>query len=81
MIPLSSEGDFAPIKSEIIALRALYYFYLIRAYRDVPFVEHSVDTDRDARTSKIPATPAADLMGILIKQVEEKPWSREHKLW
>ena len=69
--PSFTEGDFAPIKSEIIALRALYYFYLIRAYRDVPFVEHSVDTDRDARTSKIPATPAADLMGILIKQVEE----------
>ena len=69
--PSMTEGDFAPIKSEMIALRALYYFYLVRAYRDVPFVEHSVDTDHDARTSKIPATPAADLMGILIKQVEE----------
>lgn len=69
--PSFNEGDFAPIKSEMIALRALYYFYLVRAYRDVPFVEHSVDTDHDARTSKIPATPAADLMGILIKQVEE----------
>ena len=41
--PSFNEGDFAPIKSEMIALRALYYFYLVRAYRDVPFVEHSVD--------------------------------------
>jgi len=35
--PSFSDGDWRPIKSEMQALRALYYFYLVRAFRDVPF--------------------------------------------
>src|SRR5574344_1537370 len=31
-------GDWKPIRAEMIALRALDYFYLVRTWRDVPLV-------------------------------------------
>lgn len=69
--PSFQQGDWAPIKGEMVALRALYYFYLVRAYRDVPYVKHSVSTDAEARESKIAATPGFEIMEDLIKDVEE----------
>jgi len=77
--PAFTESDFAPVKSEMLALRALYYFYLVRAYRNVPLVLHSVDTDAAARKARIAATPGAELLGTLIQQLEENlPFTQEN---
>lgn len=46
--PSFREGDFLPYKAEMSALRGLYYFYLVRAFRNVPYVTKSVSTDKDA---------------------------------
>ena len=68
--PAFTESDFAPVKSEMLALRALYYFYLVRAYRNVPLVLHSVDTDKAAREARIAATPGDEVLNILIQELE-----------
>lgn len=69
--PSFTETDFASVKSEMIALRALYYFYLVRAYRDVPYVVHSVSTDHEARLARVEAMPGNELMERLIADLEE----------
>ncbi len=68
--PSFSEGDWKQLKAEMIGLRALYYFYLVKSYRDVPYVDKSISTDAQGRKSKIPATKGADLLGTLIEQLE-----------
>ena len=69
--PSFTEGDWLPIKAEMISLRALYYFYLVRAYRDVPYVTASVSSDTEAKASRIAATPGYQILDECIAQVEE----------
>ena len=69
--PSFRRGDWLPIKAEMLSMRALYYFYLVRAYRDVPLVLHSISTDAEAFNSKIKATPGVDILGIMLEQLEE----------
>ena len=47
--PSFSMSDWNPLKAEVLALRSLYYFHLVRAYRDVPFVVESISTDAEAK--------------------------------
>lgn len=69
--PGFTRSDWTPYKSEITALRALYYFYLVRAYRDVPFVTTSIRSDEEARASMPAQTPGVAILGELINQLEE----------
>lgn len=67
--PSFTRGDYRAIRSEMMALRSLYYFYLVRAYRDVPYVSHSVRTDAEAKSNKLPATPGVAILGACIDSV------------
>ena len=69
--PSFTEGDWLPIKAEMLSLRALNYFYLVRAYRDVPYVTASVSTDTEAKASRIAATPGYEILNQCIAEVEE----------
>lgn len=69
--PSFRRSDWQPIKAEMYALRALYYFYLVRAYRSVPYVTTSVRTDAEAMRSKDPATNGILILTNLIEQLEE----------
>lgn len=69
--PSFQQGDWLPVKAEMVAQRALYYFYLVRAFRDVPYVKHSVSTDTEAKASRIDATPGYIILEDLIKDVED----------
>ena len=54
--------------AEATTLRALCYFYLIRAFRDVPFVtEPSLD---DSQNYQVAATPFDEVLNRLISDVE-----------
>lgn len=54
--------------AEVKALRALCYFYLIRTFRDVPFVtEPSIDDSQDFRLA---VTPFNDILTYLINDLE-----------
>ncbi len=69
--PSFRRGDWQPIKAEMISLRALYYFYLVRAFRNVPYVTSSVSTDAEAMNSRIAATQGVMILGDLLTQLEE----------
>ena len=68
--PSFAEGEWRPIKAEMHALRALYYFYLVRAFRDVPYVSVPVETDEEALDARIAATPGIAIIGDLIDSLE-----------
>lgn len=69
--PGFTRSDWTPYKAEVTALRALYYFYLVRAYRDVPFVTTSVRSDKEARNDMPSQTPGVAVLGELIKELED----------
>ena len=68
--PSFSEGSWRPVRAELEALRALYYFYLVRAYRDVPYVEKAVTTDEEARSLRVAQIPGVAILGDLISRLE-----------
>lgn len=43
--PEFTEGDYQVVRAQMLALRSLCYFYLVRAFRDVPYVTHSYEDD------------------------------------
>ena len=68
--PSFRQSDWLPIKAEMHALRGLYYFYLVRAFRDVPYVTKSISTDAEAKESKIGATPGAMILADICDSLE-----------
>lgn len=71
--PTFSVGEWNPIKAEMKALRALYYFYLVRAYRDVPYITNTISTDAEALQARQgqPALQGVAILDSLIKDLEE----------
>ena len=68
--PSFNRSDYLAYKAEMVALRSLYYFYLVRSFRDVPYVTNSIRTDKEAMASKIAATPGIVIIGQCINDVE-----------
>ena len=76
--PSFRKGDWLPIKAEMQAVRALNYFYLVKAFRNVPFVTKSVSTDAEAKASRIAATPGVVILDSLCNQLEvAKTYARD----
>lgn len=63
-----TRSQWNAIKAEMIALRALNYFYLIRAFSDVPLVMQSIDTDEQVKS--IPQTPMIEVLDTIIADVK-----------
>ncbi|MBQ9672839.1 MAG: RagB/SusD family nutrient uptake outer membrane protein [Prevotella sp.] len=47
--PNYTEGDYLVDRSQMLALRSLCYFYLVRAFRDVPYVDAAFMTSSQDR--------------------------------
>ena len=43
--PEFTEGDYQVVRAQMLALRSLCYFYLVRAFRDVPYTTRSYEDD------------------------------------
>lgn len=43
--PEFTQGDYQVVRAQMLALRSLCYFYLVRAFRDVPYTNHSYEDD------------------------------------
>ena len=43
--PEFTQGDYQVVRAQMLALRSLCYFYLVRAFRDVPYVSTSYEDD------------------------------------
>ncbi len=66
--PNYTDSELKADIAEVKALRALCYFYLIRTFRDVPFVtEPSID---DSQNYRVAATPFNDILNYLITDLE-----------
>lgn len=66
--PNYTESEMKADVAEVKAIRALCYFYLIRTFRDVPFVtEPSID---DTQNYQIPVTSFDDILTYLINDLE-----------
>lgn len=69
--PSFTRADYNLTKAEMVALRSLYYFYLVRAYRNIPYVTKSIRTDNEARADYPAAESGASILGECISLCEE----------
>ncbi|MBQ7966339.1 MAG: RagB/SusD family nutrient uptake outer membrane protein [Bacteroidaceae bacterium] len=72
--PTFTKSELDATIAEVSTIRALCYFYLIRAFRDVPYVtEPFID---DTQEMALPATPFYDVLDSLITDLEAvKPYA------
>lgn len=68
--PGFTRSDYNKYLAEMTALRSLYYFYLVKSFRDVPYITSSIRTDKQALSIKPAATPGVAILGDCIAQLE-----------
>lgn len=61
-------GDWEPIKAEMVALRALNYFYLVRSFKDVPLVLKAINDD--SQVKPVAQSTQQAVLDTLINQLE-----------
>lgn len=66
--PSYSESELKATIAEVTALRSLCYFYLIRAFRDVPY--HNEPYVEDTQEMQLPAMSFNDVLDNLIADLE-----------
>lgn len=66
--PEYTEGDYQSDKAQMLALRSLCYFYLVRAFRDVPYSAESYESDNQYMT--IPQMSPDSVLANCIKDLE-----------
>lgn len=64
-----SRLEWQGMYAEMVALRALNYFYLLRTFDAVPMVFSAINDDDEV--TSLPATPQNVLMDSLVNQMEE----------
>lgn len=66
--PQFTSAEWRQMKAEMIGLRALNYFYLIRAFKDIPYTTKVINNDSETRA--FPATNQLVVLDSLIADVE-----------
>lgn len=67
--PSYTEGDYLADRSQMLALRALCYFYLVRAYRDVPYTTEAFMNS--SQNMNIPQSDPESVLLACIADLEE----------
>lgn len=67
--PEFTEGDYQVVRAQMLALRSLCYFYLVRAFRDVPLTEHSYEDD--SQVEILPQSAPDVVLEKCLKDLEE----------
>ena len=71
--PEFTNGDYQVVKAQMLALRSMCYFYLVRAFRDVPYTTQAVEDD--SHIEMLPqSTPAEVLQHCLDDLAEAEPY-------
>lgn len=63
-----TRSEWTQMKTEMVTVRALCYFYLVRAFKSIPYTTKVVNSDTDVEYFK--QLPALDVMDSLINDVE-----------
>lgn len=66
--PNYTESEYKAAIAEATTLRALCYFYLIRTFRDVPYITQP--SNDDSQNYQVKATPFNEVLDYLIDDVE-----------
>lgn len=75
--PSYRQSDVQATIAEMTALRSLCYFYLIRAFDEVPFTRDAVTQEDEVQYQ--PASSFDYVLGEIIKDLEEvKPYALDH---
>ena len=67
--PKFTQGDYDEIRAQMLALRSLCYFYLVRTFRDVPYTTQSFEDDD--QVFAIPQTAPDSVLQYCINDLEE----------
>lgn len=67
--PVFTGGDYQITRAQMLALRSLCYFYLVRTFRDVPYTTQSYEDDDQFMT--IPQTCPDSVLQFCIRDLEE----------
>ena len=67
--PEFTTGDYEVVRGQMLALRGLCHFYLLRAFRDIPYSEYGYESD-DEITYPTQKTPA-EALALCIRDLEE----------
>ena len=71
--PEFTDGDYQVVKAQMLALRSMCYFYLVRAFRDVPYTTQAVEDD--SNVEMLPQLPPAEvLQHCLDDLIEAEPY-------
>lgn len=72
--PAFTEGDYQTVRAQMLALRALCHFYLIRTFRDIPYVTKAYENTDDMEVEG--QLPPATTLQMCIDDLEEaEPYS------
>lgn len=67
--PEFTAGDNQVVRAQMLALRSLCYFYLVRAFRDVPYMAESVEGDDQVEA--VAQSCPADVLQHCLDDLEE----------
>ena len=67
--PEFTEGDYQVVRAQMLALRSLCYFYLVRTFRDVPYTTHSYEDDGEVE--EVPQSTPEDVLQNCLNDLEE----------
>ncbi len=67
--PTYTESDVNATIAEMKGMRALCYFYLVRAFKDVPYYTYAIQSEDDVQD--IAATSGDSIVGALIVDLED----------
>ena len=63
-----TSGEWTQMYAEMVSLRALNYFYLIRAFKDVPYTTKVIN--KDSEVEHFPLTPQLTVLDSIINDCE-----------
>lgn len=67
--PEFTQGDYEVVRGNMLALRSLCYFYLVRAFRDVPYTKQAYEDDDEQMV--IPQSAPDSVLAFCINDLEE----------
>ena len=67
--PEFTRGDYEVVRAQMLALRSLCYFYLVRAFRDVPYTTHSYEVDSEVEL--LPQSTPAEVLQYCLNDLED----------
>ncbi|MGM9707701.1 MAG: RagB/SusD family nutrient uptake outer membrane protein [Prevotella sp.] len=80
--PSYTEGDYLTDRSQMLALRALCYYYLVRTFRDVPYTTTAYMTSSQPMViNQLPPTEVLDYCIADLQEAEKNALSSQMSGW